>query len=231
MDISKQVFRRSARMGLSYVVLSLLMGVFLITSLNIAATIGNVSSADNGNSVPLGPMLGLLVVPMGALVGLVITTPVYLLFVNDKNAGVLEYLLAVGMDQRDVFLGYLKAGVMLSLVAMVPVVLINTAFMSGGLGLALLGGALALGTGVSDVALVTIMMTAFSSMQRRPTGMNSPLGITIGVLFLLPELLLLSVLGTQVLWVEGGVAVALLVAAVFFLLSLGKLIKREKLLP
>lgn len=218
-------------MGLSYVVLSLLMGVFLITSLNIAATIGNVSSADNGNSVPLGPMLGLLVVPMGALVGLVITTPVYLLFVNDKNAGVLEYLLAVGMDQRDVFLGYLKAGVMLSLVAMVPVVLINTAFMSGGLGLALLGGALALGTGVSDVALVTIMMTAFSSMQRRPTGMNSPLGITIGVLFLLPELLLLSVLGTQVLWVEGGVAVALLVAAVFFLLSLGKLIKREKLLP
>jgi hypothetical protein len=231
MDISKQVFRRSARMGLSYVVLSLLMGVFLTTSLNIAATIGNVSSADNGNSVPLGPMLGLLVVPMGALVGLVITTPVYLLFVNDKNAGVLEYLLAVGMDQRDVFLGYLKAGVMLSLVAMVPVVLINTAFMSGGLGPALLGGALVLGTGVSDVALVTIMMTAFSSMQRRPTGMNSPLGITIGVLFLIPELLLLSVLGTQVVWVEGGMAVALLIAAVFFLLSLGKLIKREKLLP
>lgn len=218
-------------MGLSYVVLSLLMGVFLTTSLNIAATIGNVSSADNGNSVPLGPMLGLLVVPMGALVGLVITTPVYLLFVNDKNAGVLEYLLAVGMDQRDVFLGYLKAGVMLSLVAMVPVVLINTAFMSGGLGPALLGGALVLGTGVSDVALVTIMMTAFSSMQRRPTGMNSPLGITIGVLFLIPELLLLSVLGTQVVWVEGGMAVALLIAAVFFLLSLGKLIKREKLLP
>lgn len=218
-------------MGLSYVVLSLLMGVFLTTSLNVAATIGNVSSANNGNSVPLGPMLGLLVVPMGALVGLVITTPVYLLFVNDKNAGVLEYLLAVGMDQRDVFLGYLKAGVMLSLVAMVPVVLINTAFMSGGLGPALLSGALALGTGVSDVALVTIMMTAFSSMQRRPTGMNSPLGITIGVVFLMPEFLLLSVLGTQVVWVEGGVAVALLVAAVFFLLSLGKLIKREKLLP
>src|SRR5208337_2564207 len=157
-------------------------------------------------------------------------TPVYLLFVNDKNAGVLEYLLAVGMDQRDVFLGYLKAGVMLSLVAMVPVVLINTAFMSGGLGLAVLGGILALGTGVSDVALVTILMTAFSSMQRRPTGMNSPLGITIGVVFLMPEFLLLSVLGTEIVWVEGGVAVGLLVVAVFFLLSLGKLIKREKLL-
>jgi hypothetical protein len=34
-----------------------------------------------------------------------------------------------------------------------------------------------------------------------------------------------------VVWVEGGVAVALLVAAIFFLLSAGKLIKREKVLP
>ncbi len=114
---------------------------------------------------------------------------------------------------------------------MVPVVVINTAFMSGGLGLTLMSGALALGTGVSDIALVTIMMTAFSSMQRRPTGMNSPLGITLGVVFLMPEFLLLSVLGTKVVWVEGGVAVALLIAAVFFLLSLGRLIKREKFLP
>lgn len=230
MDISTQVFKRSARMGLGYVVLSLLMGIFLTVGLNVGATVGNVSSG-NGNIVPLGDLLGLLVVPMGALVGLVITTPVYLLFVNDKNAGVLEYLLAVGMDQREVFLGYLKAAVMLSLVAMVPVVLINTAFMSSGLGLTLLGGALALATGVSDVALVTVLMTAFSSMQRRPTGMNSPLGISIGVFLLLPEFLLLSVLGTAILWVEGAVAAGLLVAAVFFLFSLGRLVKREKLLP
>ncbi|MGD0477292.1 MAG: hypothetical protein ABSB29_03885 [Nitrososphaerales archaeon] len=40
-----------------------------------------------------------------------------------------------------------------------------------------------------------------------------------------------EVLGTQIVWVEAGVAVGLLVAAVCFLLSLGKLIKREKLLP
>lgn len=61
--------------------------------------------------------------------------------------------------------------------------------------------------------------------------MNSPLGITIGVMFLLPEFLLISVLGTQIVWVEAGVAVGLLVAAVFLLLSLGKLIEREELLP
>ncbi len=230
MDISKQVFIRSARMGLSYVVLSLIMGIFLTVGLNLGTRAGNVVG-NNGNVVNLGGILGLLVVPTGALVGLVITTPVYLLFVNDKNAGVLEYLLAVGMDQRDVFMGYLKAATMLSLVAMVPVVLINLAFGSGGLGSALLGGALALATGISDVALVTILMTAFSSMQRRPTGMNSPVGITIGVLFLLPEFLLLSVLGTTTLLVFVAVAAAIFVAAIALLFSLDRLIKREKLLP
>ena len=217
-------------MGLGYIILSLLMGVFLTVGLNIGATVGNVASG-NWNLVPLGGILGLLVVPMGALVGLVISTPVYLLFVNDKNAGVLEYLLAVGMDQRDVFKGYLKAAVMLSLVAMIPVVLINTAFMSGGLGLSLLAGGLSIATGATDVALVTVLMTAFSSMQRRPTGMNSPVGISIGVVLLIPEFLLISVLGTAIVWVEGAIALGLLFATGFLLLSLGKLIKREKLLP
>jgi len=217
-------------MGLLYVILGLAMGIFLTVGLNIGATVGNVVSG-NGNAVPLGRILSLLVVPMGALVGLIITTPVYLLFVNDKNAGVLEYLLAVGMDQRDVFMGYMKASIMLSLVAMVPVVLINTAFNASGLTLTLLGAALALMTGVTDVALVTILMTSFSSMQRRPTGMNSPAGITLGVVFLIPEFLLLSVLGPSIVWVEGFVAIGLLVAVIVLLLSLGKLIKREKLLP
>jgi hypothetical protein len=230
MDISRQVFRRSARMGISYVVLSLIMGVFISVGLNIGAKAGNIIG-NNGSAFNVGGILGLLVVPMGALVGLIITTPVYLLFVNDKNAGVLEYLLAVGMDQRDVFMGYLKAAITLSLAAMVPVVVINFAFMNGGLDAVSLGGALALGTGLSDVALVTIMMTAFSSMQRRPTGMNSPLGITIGVLFLLPEFLLLAVVGTAVVWVDVATAVAIFAVAVFLMLSLDRLIKREKLLP
>jgi hypothetical protein len=223
-------------MGLLYVIFGVGMGVFLSVGLNIGATVGNEVSGIGttvpiGNPIPIGKILALLVVPMGALVGLIITTPVYLLFVNDKNVGVLEYLLAVGMDQRDVFMGYMKASIMLSLVAMIPVVLINTAFNAAGLTLTLLGGTLALVTGVSDVALVTVLMTSFSSMQRRPTGMNSPAGITLGVVFLIPDFLLLSVLGPSIVWVEGAVAVGLLVAVVVLLLSLGKLIKREKLLP
>lgn len=222
-------------MGLSYVVLSLLMGSFITGSLNVAATIGNVTSG-NGFGVNIGAIFGLLVVPIGALVGLVITTPVYLLFVNDKNAGVLEYLLAVGMNQRQIFMGYLKASLALSLIALTPVMVINTAFHNGGLSVALLGAGLAFATGIADVALVTVLMTAFSSMQRRPTGMNSPIGISIGVFLLIPELLIIALTGSFValpliVLMEVVIALAIAAAAAFFMLSLDRMIKREKLLP
>jgi hypothetical protein len=92
-------------------------------------------------------------------------------------------------------------------------------------------GALALVTGAADVALVTVLMTSFSSMQRKPTGMNSPLGISIGVVILLPELLSMAALGATVTWLDAGVAVAVLAAALLLLLSLERFISREKLLP
>lgn len=230
MDISRQVFARSARMGISYVILSIVMGVLLTGGLNAAVKFGNLTST-NGSTVDVGSVLGFLVVPMGALAGLVITTPVYLMFVADKNAGVLEYLLAVGMNQRDLFLGYLKASLMLSLLALAPVVVLNLAFMNGGLGTSLLGSGLAVGTGLADVALVTVLMTAFSSMQRRPTGMNSPVGISIGVFLLMPEVFLLVLLGREVIWVEGLIAGILIAVAFALIFSLDRLIKREKLLP
>ena len=217
-------------MGIGYVILSLIMGIMITLGLNLGARLGG-TVQSNGTPVDVGALLGLFVVPTGALVGLVITTPVYLLFVNDKNAGVLEYLLAVGMGQRDVFMGYLKASIMLSLVAMFPVVILNLVFMNGGLELTLLGVSLAIATGISDVALVTVLMTTFSSMQRRPSGMNSPLGISIGVALLIPEFFLVSIFGATIFWVEVFVALSLFVVAVGLLLSLDRLVKREKLLP
>jgi hypothetical protein len=230
LEIWRQVFGRSVRMGKSYVVLSLAMGCISSFSLNYGGSIGNVVS-NAGNMVDLGAFLGLLVIPLGALVGLVITTPVYLLYVNDKNSGVLEYLLAVGMDQREIFAGYLKAALALSLVSVLPVVLIEVSFENGGIQASLVASAIALVTSTSDVALVTVLMTAFSSMQRSPTGMNSPLGISIGVLVLVPELLLLAVLGTSVIWVDMGTAVAVSIVSVALLVSIASLVRREKLLP
>ncbi|MDV3244344.1 MAG: hypothetical protein LYZ66_04120 [Nitrososphaerales archaeon] len=230
MDISRQVFVRSARMGLSYVVLSLVMAVFLTVSFGIAGRAGNIV-ASNGQVLDFGSTLSYIVVPFAAIFGLLITTPTYLLFVNDKNTGVLEYLLAVGMSQRDVFKGYLKAALMLSLVAILPALAINAALSSSGIVGAGLAGGLALVTGLADVSMVTFLMTAFGSMQRKPTGMNSPVGITIGIVIVMPELLLQFVLGAAIVWLDLAIALAVLVTAAVLLSSVDKLIMREKLLP
>jgi hypothetical protein len=86
-------------------------------------------------------------------------------------------------------------------------------------------------TGVAAVSLVTVLMTAFSSMQRKPTGMNSPLGIGVGVFMLLPEVFLGTILGAYALVLDSVIAAAILVLALALLLSIDRLIMREKLLP
>ncbi len=230
MDITKQVFKRSVRMGLSYVVLSLAMALFLTISLGLAGRAASVV-ANNGQVIELGHALQHMVVPFAAVFGLIISTPTYLLFVNDKNAGVLEYLLAVGMGQRDVFGGYLKAALLLASVAILPALAVNLILSTQSLGAAVLTGALALVTGLADVALVTFLMTAFSSMQRRPTGMNSPVGITIGILLVAPEVLLVAFLGSAIIWLDLAIGAAVVVATAVLLLRVDRLIMREKLLP
>lgn len=230
MDIATQVLKRSARMGISYVVLGLVMMVFITVSFGIAGRAGNLVT-PGGQTLDIGPALNSIVVPFAAVFGLVITTPTYLLFVNDKNAGVVEYLLAVGMSQRDVFKGYLKAALALSLVAILPAVAIYMILSVAGLEVTGLTGVLAVMTGLADVAFVTFLMTAFGSMQRKPTGMNSPVGMTIGVLLVLPEFLLLFPLGQAILWLDLAIALAILIAWAFLLRSVDRLIVREKLLP
>lgn len=230
MDISRQVFVRSIRMGLVYVILSIALAVFISFSFGIASRAGSVVERS-GQLFDLRSVFELMIIPFVAVFGLVITTPTYLLFVSDKNAGVLEYLLAVGMTQRDIFKGYLKAATFLSLVPMVPALAVTMATsVSGPLDAVWIGG-LAIMTGLADVALVTFLMIGVNAMQRRPTGMNSPLGITIGVLVVLPEFLLLFLLQGAVIWLDIGTALTLAVAALGLLLSVDRLILREKLLP
>lgn len=229
MQIYREVFSRSARMGISYVILAVVMGLILTGVFGLGLRVGGRAVAAQG--VDIVGILGYMVIPFSAIVGLIITTPIYLLFVADKNTGMLEYLLAVGMGQRDVFWGYLGASLLLSLVGTVPMLLLNLVLASGGVVMASEVAGLGVVTALADVALVTVLMTAFSSLQRKPTGMNSPLGITIGIFLVLPELLLTVVLGSEVVWLDLAVGLAILAVAAFLLTSVDRLIVREKLLP
>ena len=86
-------------------------------------------------------------------------------------------------------------------------------------------------TGISDVALVTVLMTAFSSMQKKPTGMNSPVGLTIGILIVIPEFFLGALLAGEIIWLDLAIALAILGASAFLVTSIDRLVVREKLLP
>jgi hypothetical protein len=230
LEIYRQVFSRSTRMGISYVILGIAMGLLLTGVFNYIIRVAS-NVPTQATTVNVKDLLSFMVVPFGAMVGLIITTPIYLLFVADKNTGLLEYLLAVGMGQRDVFWGYLKASFLLSLVGIVPMLVLNLVITSNGLASAVTVDGLSLLTGLSDVALVTVLMTAFSSMQRKPTGMNSPIGISIGIVVVLPEFFLTSLLGSEVVWLDLAFGLAIFLVAGFLLTSIGRIIVREKLLP
>ena len=122
---------------------------------------------------------------------LIFTMPVTLLYVYDKNNGVLEYLLSLGWNQSDIFKQYLKAALFLALILFIgegAAILIAGAI-AGLMAVFLLDLLMLFLTafmGFSVVSLVTVAMMAFSSLQKQRVGANTPLGMAIGVPFIFP---------------------------------------------
>jgi hypothetical protein len=79
------------------------LGVFVIFALSLLAGSSNAA-------------VFLISVSFMTLGLLMFTLPVTLLYVYDKNNGVLEYLLSLGWNQSDIFKQYLKAALFLALI-------------------------------------------------------------------------------------------------------------------
>ncbi len=200
-----------------------IFGIFLIFALSLLA--GSSSAAVFFISVSL-MTLGLLM----------FATPVILLYVYDKNNGVLEYLLSLGWNQSDVFRQYLKAALLLALILFIgegAAILIAGAI-SGSIVVFLLDLLMLFLTaflGFSVVSLVTVAMMAFSSLQKQRVGANSPLGMVIGVPFIFPTFYLsfLGFIPELIVVISLCISASGLSAALLVLSS--KLIRREKMLP
>src|SRR5271157_1315875 len=111
-----------------------------------------------------------------------ILTPVVMLFVYDKNNGVLEYLLSLGMTQRDIYLRYLKAALLLVLifsVLFVPAVLAYgyVVYGAGAVATILPIPFLAIPFSLAVTAVTIMAMMTFSSLQKTRAGSNQPLGL------------------------------------------------------
>jgi magnesium-transporting ATPase (P-type) len=164
-------------------------------------------------------------------------TSVIYLYIYDKNNGVLEYLLSLGWNQGDVFKRYLKASLFLALILFVTEFAVNVIVTviaatpaTTLLGIEML--ALTAALSFSAVSLVTVSMVAFSSLQRQRVGSNSPLGLVIGVVVLLPSYYIPEILPFSISVLAdlliAGLAGAL---SVILLILSSRLIRREKMLP
>ncbi len=189
--------------------------------------------------VILAPNSPNVLIPIGfmSLGILFFASPVTLLYVYDKNNGVLEYFLSLGWNQSDVFKRYLKASLSLALILFIAELVVNVVVtvIAGTLAAILVGIELLAVTGAlsfSAVSLVTIAMVAFSSLQKQRVGANSPLGLSIGAVVLIPTFYI-----PLFLPFPFSAIADLLIAGLAFVLSIillalsSRLIRREKMLP
>jgi hypothetical protein len=223
--------KRGFALSYSYIPFAIFFSLIAI----LTANIGNASLRGPGGIGAYASSISLLSVGLIAFAALMLTTPVIMLYVYDKNNGVLEYFLSLGMDQGDIFKRYLKAGVILVLLLVLAVAVANVVvalILRGGVTFPLEASGLAAVLSLSIVSFETMAMMAFSSLQKQRAGANQPLGLVLGALLVVPVYLtpyfLPFIVIVVVDLVETVVIVALSIA--LFLLST-RLISREKLLP
>lgn len=228
--------KRSTRLSRSYFIIGSITTIYGVVLSNIMKVISSIIPPEAGTSIPLDLMSNfpLLSIALLSFSAVLFALPVIMLYVYDKSNGVLEYLLATGLDQLDVFKGYVKASLVLATYLLFFAVLLNTA-----VGLLLGTSLMTLATiavltfaiGISEVFLVTVCMVAFSSLQKTQMGANQPLGVVVGIVPMFPALLLPLAFPAYAIVVDLTIAVITLLASTALLLSISRLIRREKLLP
>jgi hypothetical protein len=234
MSFWQATMRRSARLSRTYIILGVAMSV-------VGTVVSNMFSLIPANLITLEgipidmmnsiPFASIALVSMSALI---FSTPVVMLFVFDKNTGVIEYLLSTGLDQLDVFKGYMKASLSLASILLALSVVFNTImeiYLGNSLDSLASKGVLMFAMGISGVLLATAAMMAFSSLQKTQMGANQPLGPMIGMIPILPALMVpFAFPSYAMVIIISIVAVTSLVSFALLLFS-SRLIPREKLLP
>ncbi len=224
--------KRSVKLSKTNIILGIVLTVYGIIISNIMSIIPSASAKPA--PIDLSSNFPVLSVALLSLSALLFSLPAVMLFVYDKNNGVLEYLLSTGLDQLDIFKGYVKASLVLSAYLLVFAIIFNTTVgVLLGTSLSLLASidVLTFTIGIAEVFLVTVCMVAFSSLQKTPMGANQPLGVVIGIIPMFPALILPLAFPTYAIAIDLLIAVVTLAVSFVLLLSISRLILREKLLP
>jgi ABC-type transport system involved in multi-copper enzyme maturation permease subunit len=220
----------TAKRALRVSKINIIMAAFFTVMAIVAWSNIMFSSTSKGTAV--------LALPLDVLPFLLFTIPALLLFVYDKNDGVLEYLLSLGMTQRDIYTRYLKAALLLVLllsIIFIPAVLAYTYLFWGGasaVAAILPIPLLAIPFSLAVVSFMTLGVMIFSSWQRSRPGSSQPLGLTVGFLVVVPAYLTaLTFSFDGAIYADIAIMAAIALVTSIFLRSSEKLIRREKLLP
>src|SRR5271169_5331175 len=114
------IARRSVSLSKTYPILGVLLAVLGLLVSSLSGLVGNIATnaipanATGANSLNLAGGITFIAVPLQTFAAVIFATPVLLLFVYDKNNGVLEYFLSLGMTQGDIYGRYLKAALILA---------------------------------------------------------------------------------------------------------------------
>jgi hypothetical protein len=223
--------RRSIGLSITYLVMAVVLAVMGMILSNIGSIIPPDLVSGQVDPNAIFPYISVAILSLTALI---IATPVVILFVYDRNNGVFEYLLSTGSDQLDIYKAYLKAALFLA-AGMLAITAILNAAIGAYLGVDPVTvatiAALTFVIGLSSVSLMTVAMMAFSSLQKSQVGANQPLGIAVGILPVIPALVLPLLNPSLATILDGAVAASIGLISLALLLSAGKLISREKMLP
>ena len=228
--------KRSTSLSKSYFIIGTITTIYGVVLSNLMTIIPQIIPPEINTPAPvdLTSNFPLLSIALLSLSGVLFALPVIMLYVYDKNNGVLEYLLSTGLDQLDIFKGYVKASLSLATYLLIFSTIFNTAigiYLGTSLRLLASMAVLTFAIGISEVFLVTICMMAFSSLQKTPMGANQPLGVIIGIIPMFPALILPLIFPSHAVTIDILIAVVTLLVSLALLLSISRLILREKLLP
>ena len=234
------IAKRSISLSKTFLVVGIFLALLsvLISSLSglisYIGTVGIPVNATGTGGLDLATALPLVSVALQVFSAVTFATPVLLLYVYDKNNGVLEYFLSLGMNQEDIYRQYLKAALILSSCIIGFEVAINVVagLIEGTNGLLLLEvSGLVVALALPVVSLGTMVMMSFSSLQKQRVGANQPLGMAIGIFMVMPAYIFPFVFPSRAIEIDLLLAVVIATLCLLTYLSSSRLISREKLLP
>jgi hypothetical protein len=234
------IAKRSISLSKAYLAIGIFLALVGVLISSLSGVIGNLSTtgipsnATATGRLDIAASLPLASVGIQVLAAVIFSIPVLQLYVYDKNNGVLEYFLSLGMNQGDIFRQYLKAALILcsGLVGLEVVINLVAGLIEGTGALTLLEvSGLVVALALPVVSSESLIMMSFSSLQKQRVGSNQPLGMAIGVFMVIPAYIIPLVVPSLALTIDLLLAGVILVLAVTLYLSSSRLISRAKLLP